>query len=85
MFDLEDIRSIHIDYYGLDALLTHNSNNPLAESEIPPMLREAIARNIPVRAVDTALGTTYRLYVENGEFRFAPEPPAAVGAASGSK
>jgi hypothetical protein len=75
LFDLSDIKSINIDYYRLTAILTNTSGNPIAESEIPAMLIQAIEQNIPVRAVDSAVGITYRLLRKAGKFELAQEVP----------
>ncbi len=50
---LDNATSITIQYADLQALLQRDTNNPIAEAEIPAMVREAIGRGITVYVEQT--------------------------------
>ena len=48
MFDISKIASINIEYLDLLDLLQEKTGNPIAEEQIPTLLKEAIKNGKPV-------------------------------------
>jgi hypothetical protein len=68
-FDFNNVATIKIDYYDLNGLLMEITENPIAESDIPEMLKAAMALGIPVQVTDPSDGTTSRLVLEGDKYR----------------
>jgi hypothetical protein len=82
MFDyLKGVGAIDIAYEDMTNLITRVTNNPLAESELPEMLREAVRRGIRVRVIGPAGFGTYQLSLEGDKFNLQPiAPTESLGA-----
>ena len=69
MFDLSKIRSIRISFDDFFALKSHGTNNPLAEEEIPELLKEAVKKGKEVLVTDAEGKETWKLVIEKGELK----------------
>lgn len=67
---LEGVKAITISYIHLSDLLAKTTNNPIAEAEVPSMLKDAISKGITVKITDHEGKENCQLIVENGEFKF---------------
>lgn len=69
---LKSATHITISYESLTDLLTRTTNNPLAEAEVPELLREAIRRGITVEVSVPTDSRSFRLVLNGDKFGFEP-------------
>lgn len=67
MFNLDKIASVSIEYLGLSDLLQKKTSNPIAEEQIPQLLREVIKKGKPVYV--TLGSDRIRLVLEGDNFK----------------
>jgi hypothetical protein len=71
--DFSKVASITIAYEDLQALLHHQTNNPTAETEVPELLRAAIASGVKVLLTDVHDQRSCTLRIdETGKFIYSP-------------
>ncbi len=68
----ENMSKITIGYDALGDLLMQTTNNPLAEEEIPAMLKEAISKGITVKLTDENGNECYQLVLDGESFKLMP-------------
>jgi hypothetical protein len=69
--DIKRIKNITIVYADFIDLISGKTNNPIAESEIPEMLRDAIKAGVDVVLTDEAGQNLCRLIMnKDGEFQY---------------
>jgi len=71
MIDLSNISLITAEYDGVLDALSGNSNNPIAESEITEVLKEAVRRNITVRLKIKNSSVEYNLVLEGDDLKIS--------------
>lgn len=69
---LEGVTAITISHTDLNSILAKTTNNPIAENQVPSMLKDAIAKIIVVKITDQDGKENCRLVLENGGFKFSP-------------
>lgn len=69
--DIKKVKTITIVYIDFINLISGNTNNPIAESEIPEMLRHAIKAGVEVVLTDEAGQNSCRLIMnKDGKFQY---------------
>ena len=69
--DIKKVKTITIVYVDFIDLISGNTNNPIAESEIPEMLRHAIKAGVEVMLTDEAGKNSCRLIMnKDGKFQY---------------
>lgn len=70
--DLTRIKSITIEHLDFLDLVNRNTSNPIAESEIPEMLRQAISAGVKVILTDPLGQQSCQLNLDKqGQFQYA--------------
>ena len=69
---LKGVTSITISYLDLQDLLAKTTNNPIAEAEVPSMLKEAISKEIKVKITDHEGNDSCQLVLDGDDFKFSP-------------
>lgn len=71
--DFTRVKSITISYLDLHALTNQKTSNPIAESEVPEMLRHAIRAGVDVLVTDPLGKESYKLILnKSGQFQYEP-------------
>ncbi len=70
--DIKRAKTITITYVDFIDLISGKTNNPIAESEIPEMLRQAVQTGVDVVLTDEAGQNSCRLIMnKEGKFEYA--------------
>ena len=69
---LENVSRITIRHTSLSDLLAKTTKNPLAEEELPAMLKDAILKGIEVIITDDGGVKNYRLVWDGKRFSLSP-------------
>lgn len=70
--DMQRIKTITIAHLDFLDITNRNTGNPIAESEIPEMLRQAIQTGVQVVVTDQLGNQSCQLILSNdGQFQFA--------------
>jgi hypothetical protein len=72
VMNVEKIARITISYQSLDDLIAARTGNPIAEAEIPGMLKDAIRRGTPVILTDIYGKDSASLQLKDGKFVYIP-------------
>jgi hypothetical protein len=70
--DFADIKSITISHLNFQDLVARRTNNPLAEAEIPTMLREAIEHGVEVIITDSTGDASCKLVLNGENLEYEP-------------
>lgn len=71
--DLHRIHKITIAHLDFQDLINHRTGNPVAEDELPALLRQAIKTGVCVEITDPDGIEAYRLMLDqNEQFQMAP-------------